>query len=390
VNRISILVTQFELAGAQKVALTQARHFHRRGYDVTLCFLYDKYGLLPTMRQQEPFEIISLEAKLPKRPFLVNALCTLRAIWRLFRLLRRKRIQVIETLTHYSNILGIIVGWLARVPVRISSQRNTLPGYPKWFLWLDAKLVNSKMVDRMIAVSEETRRFCIEIEGMSPHKVITILNGINLTEYQGTDQETQAALELRSTLKISANTPVVLTVGRLHPQKGQAYLIEAAHQILAKFPDTVFVFAGDGEDRYSLEQRIQISGLAEHFRILGVRKDVPILLQMADLFVLPSLYEGMPNVVLEAMAAQLAVVATKVDGNQEVIVDQETGLLVPKADALSLAQAIISLLEDVGQREQMGVNGYLRVRDHFSEERMCQRYEETILSLLQEKSSRER
>ncbi|NUM43749.1 MAG: glycosyltransferase family 4 protein [Anaerolineales bacterium] len=389
-KRIAILVTQLELAGAQKVAFTQARYFHRHGYETTLCFFYDKYNLLTTVQQQEPFEIVSLEAKVAGKSALTNILYTIRALWRLYWLLRNKRIQILETLTHYSNILGILVGWLAGVPIRISSQRNTLIGFPKWFLWLDATLVNSKLVDLMISVSEETRRFCIENEGMFPEKITTILNGINLTEYENTTEKKNAALQIRSALNIPQNSPVILTVGRLHPQKGHPYLIESAPQILAKFPDSIFVFAGEGDERQSIENHILRLGLPDHFRLLGVREDVPVLLQMADLFVLPSIFEGLPNVVLEAMASHRAVVATKVDGTQEVVVEQDTGLLVPKADPDTLAQAIIFLLQNTAQREQMGLNGYLRVREHFSEELMCQNYEKTILSLLQKKSIHER
>ena len=99
-----LLVTQLERAGAQRIAFLQARYFHRLGYEVTLCFFYDKYELVEEVREQETYEVVCLEAKVPGQSGFINALRTVRALWRLFWLLQRKQIQVIETLTHYRNV----------------------------------------------------------------------------------------------------------------------------------------------------------------------------------------------------------------------------------------------------------------------------------------------
>ena len=381
---ILLLVTQLERAGAQKVALMQARYFHQHGYKVTLCFFYDKYNLMEELSQQEAFSIIDLEAKSPEGSVIVNVLRTLRAMWRLYRLLRRERIQVIETLTHYSNILGIVGSWLAGVPARISSQRSALLGFPARFLRLDALLVNSHLVDQMVAVSEKTRRFCVEVEGMRSEKVIVIPNGIDIGKYDRDQWRTENLQKLRDDFDIPSDAPVLITVGRLH-QKGHKYLVQAAAKILMNYPRTIFMLVGDGEERTSLEQQIRQQGLADRFRLLGAREDVPQLLAISDLFVLPSISEGMPNVILEAMAAKLPTVATAVGGIPEVVVDGETGLLVPPADADALGQAIVTLLADEARRREMGERGYERVRRCFSEQRMCCQYEELMLSILSEK-----
>jgi len=385
VSSILILVTQLERAGAQKVAMRQARYFLSRGYQVTLCFLYDKYNLLAEMRRREPYQVVILEAKVPGQSRLANGLRAVRALWRLYWLLRRERIQVIETLTHYSNLLGIVIACLAGVPVRISSQRNTLLGFPTWFLRLDAWLVNSRLVDKMVAVSEQTRRFCVDVEEMVSQKVVVIPNGINLAEFDRAQWTATDLHSLRTSLKIPPGARVVLTVARLHPQKGHSYLIQAAPVILATCPDVIFLLVGDGEERATIEQCIRNAGLSDHFRLLGMRRDVPQLLALSDLFVLPSIYEGMPNVVLEAMAAMLPVVATNVDGTQEVVVDGETGLLVLPADPETLGNAIVSLLEDETRRRGMGQRGYWRVQTQFSEQAMCRRYEELIQTILKGK-----
>lgn len=383
--KLLLLVTQLELAGAQKVALLQARYFYRRGYSVTLCFLYDKYDLLQEFEETEPYRILNLGAKIRGGSFLVNILATVRAIWRLYWLLRKERFQVIETLTHYSNIIGIIVAWLAEVPVRISSQHGRLVDYPKWFLHIDAWLVNSSLVDKMIAVSEQTRHFCLEIEGMSSHKVLTIPNGIDLNEFNKQQWTLQELETLRTSLGISPNITILITVGRLHPVKGHIYLIQVIAEIQKVRNDFVCLFVGDGELHAQIAQQIYQQGVEKHVRLLGVRADIPQLLAISDMFVLPSLHEGMPMVLLEAMAAQLPVIATAVDGTNELVVDGETGLLVPPADPMALSQAILTLLNDPDRRHQMGQKGYERVREHFSEQVMCQRYEEIIQAILTEK-----
>ncbi|MCP4541876.1 MAG: glycosyltransferase family 4 protein [Chloroflexi bacterium] len=376
---ILILVTQLERAGVQKVAFKLARYFYRRGHKVTLCFFYDKYNLLEEMCRDEPFRIVSLDAKMLGQSRLANGLRTIRALWRLYRLLRRERIEIVETLARYSNILGILIAWLARVPVRVSSQRTRLVGFPRWFLRLDAWIVNSRLVNNMVAVSEQTRRFCIDVEGMVPDKVIIIPNGINLKEFNSTRWSTGYLQNLRTSLKISPGAQIVITVARLHPQKGHQDLIQAALTILAACPDAIFLLVGEGEYRATIEQYIHDAGLSQHFYLLGVRRDVPQLLALSDLFVLPSLYEGMPNVVLEAMAAKLPVVATDVDGTGEVVIHRETGLLVQKSDASALGQSIISLLDNESLRCEMGQKGYERVQTHFSEQLMCQRHYDNIL-----------
>ena len=125
--------------------------------------------------------------------------------------------------------------------------------------------------------------------------------------------------------------------------------------------------------------------ISESFRLTGIREDVAQLLALSSLFVLPSLSEGMPNVVLEAMAAKLPVVATAVDGTNSLVIHGETGLLVPPADPTALSRAILTLLDDPGRCRQMGQEGYERVREHFSEQVMCQRYEDVIRTILIQK-----
>jgi len=169
--------------------------------------------------------------------------------------------------------------------------------------------------------------------------------------------------------------PVVGVVARLHPQKGHEYLIKAARVLADKFKDLKIVLVGDGELRAELEQAVVEAGLSETFIFLGFRSDVRDLLSMFDIFVLPSLYEGLPNVILEAMATNLPVVATSVDGTVELVDDGETGYLVPPRDPGALVAKIGNLLESADLRRQFGRAGRKKVEEQYSLELQVENFQ---------------
>jgi glycosyltransferase involved in cell wall biosynthesis len=160
---------------------------------------------------------------------------------------------------------------------------------------------------------------------------------------------------------------MVLTVARLEEQKGLEHLVEAA----ALIPDVVFVIAGEGSRRAPLEARAQALGVHDRLVFLGYRQDVPDLLACCTVFVLPSLFEGLPLAVLEAMGAGRPVVATRIGGTDEIITDGYTGLLVPPRDSVALARAIRRVLSDTDLARRLGKAGQRRALYEFSAERMA-------------------
>lgn len=378
---IMILVTQLERAGAQKIAIAQARHFHQCGYRVTLCFFYDKQKLLTELERSEPYRLLDLRAKLPGDRRLVAFLRLLRSLWTLYRYLRKEEVRAIETLTHYSNVLGIPIAWLARVPVRIASQRNVLAGFPRWFLRLDTFVVNSGMATMMVAVSDDTRRFCIATEGMRPDRVITIPNGVDASIFSPM-QRASDTTALRDELGVPENALIIICVARLHPQKGHSYLLEALETLRDARSDFVCLLVGDGPERGSIESHVSARGLQHCVRLLGNRPDVARLLAVSDIFVLPSLHEGLSNALLEAMAVGLPVVASDVSGMDEILVNGETGFLVPAADSNALASALTWLLDDEGLRTRMGRAARQHVLTRYSQDVMLKRYEQVLMSQL--------
>ena len=166
-------------------------------------------------------------------------------------------------------------------------------------------------------------------------------------------------------------------VGSLYGVKGHRYLLEAAPSVLKACPSTVFLIAGRGECETALREQARSLGIDAQVRFLGFRQDVPALLAICDVFVLPSLSEGLSIAILEAMAAARPVVTTRVGGNPELVVDGETGVLVEPADARRLASAVIRILTDPAEARRLGENGLSRVRGRFNIGAMVREYEAT-------------
>jgi glycosyltransferase involved in cell wall biosynthesis len=210
---------------------------------------------------------------------------------------------------------------------------------------------------RYIAVSKGVARRLRERCSIPEEKIRLVYNGIDAER-----RPRHGTAGLRAQLAGHPDRPIVLTVARLDPQKGHRYLLAAATEV----PEAVFALVGEGGERVALENQARTLGVAERVRFLGHRDDVPELLAACDLFVLPSLYEGLPLSVLEAMAAAKPVVATAIDGTTEAVVHEVTGILVPPADPGRLADAIRGLLTDVPLATGMGQHGRTRVSREFS------------------------
>jgi glycosyltransferase involved in cell wall biosynthesis len=222
--------------------------------------------------------------------------------------------------------------------------------------------VLARGIDAYIAVSRATAAALAAALPIPAGKIRVVHNGIPVKSFASPSTHPDVANPLRN----KEDRPVVLAVGRLHEQKGHRFLVDAASAI----PVARFAVAGDGPDRASLETQVHASGLQDRFTFLGARRDISHLLAACDVFVLASLYEGLPLSVLEAMAAGKPVVATRVGGVEEAIVDGATGLLVRSGNAGELAAAIRWILADPQRARAMGEAGRERVNRHFTADRM--------------------
>jgi glycosyltransferase involved in cell wall biosynthesis len=233
-------------------------------------------------------------------------------------------------------------------------------------------------LDGLICVSEQARTSFSEA-GLPPSRLRVIRNGIRPRPPRAGRAATRAALG------VPAEAPLVLTVARFYPQKGHRYLLGAIPKVLRQAPRARFVWAGDGPLLASLRLAAQACGLEGRLRFLGRRDDVPDLLAAADLLVLPSLFEGLPLVALEAMAAGLAVVGTQVCGTLEAIEDGVSGRLVPPGETAALASAIVELLDQSALAARFGAAGQARCAGEFSAARMARETAQLYQELLERK-----
>jgi glycosyltransferase involved in cell wall biosynthesis len=357
------LITELDSGGAQTALLRYLTDHDRSRYRPTVVCLYNGDQVVAQQIRALGIEVVDVGMTRPYR---------LDALWRLYRLLRKERPSILHCWMVHANLLGRLVGRLARVPVIITSRRNVEIGGP----WRErAKRLTRHLDHAVIAVCDLARQAEIERTGVAPDKVNTIYNGI----VPFPEVSAEIVAQLRHDLSMSEAAPVVVCISRLHPQKGHDDLLRAWQQVTAVYPQTYLLIVGDGERRSELEL---MAAQQPHIYFTGQRNDVPQLLALSRLLVLPSLWEGLPNVVLEAMAAGLPVVATAVGGTPELVIDGETGLLVPPRDPAALAQAIVTLLTDSDLAQRMGENGRLRVADRFTIGQMVQKTEQLYHRLL--------
>jgi glycosyltransferase involved in cell wall biosynthesis len=237
-----------------------------------------------------------------------------------------------------------------------------------------------RAADRVVCVSE-AQAVKVHWARVQPERISVIHNAISRDRFTSRDESARAEIEA---LFPAPKKFIVGAAGRLSPEKGFADLIDAAAEVIRQKPDTGFVIFGDGPLRHSLQDRIHRAKLDDSFVLVPFRDDLDDLMPALDALALSSLTEGLPNVVLEASAAGVPVVATAVGGTGEIIKDGVTGYLVPPAQALTMAERLLRLANDADARKQMGEAARERVRRKFSFESQSQSYQRLIDELLVE------
>jgi len=285
-----------------------------------------------------------------------------------YKFLKTSRASVVHAHEFTANTYGAFVARLAGIPVVA-----TIHGKNYYGEQLKRRLAYRLMsrIAKTVAVSKDLKRFVVSNVGISPGRIRVIYNGV--PDFEQPRSEDEAAL--RRELRVYPNHQIVGVIGSLYPVKGHTYLLQAIPAILKKHGNTVFFFAGRGELEAELKRQAHDLGIQDHVRILGFRNDVVNLLGIVDVFVLPSLSEGLSVAILEAMVAGKPVVASHVGGNPELVVEGETGYLVPPTSPSALSTSIVELLGDEGLRARMGAAGRKRVKALFSLSAMVEQYE---------------
>lgn len=302
----------------------------------------------------------------------------LRAGRRLVKILSERRVDILHSHLFYSSLFASPVGWWCRVPVIVETPHIR----EAWrHGWLKGRFVVDRLVgrfvDHYIAVSESNARYLTQEKRLPARKVVVIQNGCDLTRF---DPSRVVPAGVKRSLGFGVDDPVLVVIARLERQKGHRVLLEALPAVHRQFERARVVCVGDGALRGELEREVANLGLAGSVRFVGYQSDVTDWLALADVVVLPSFFEGLPLVTIEALAAARPVVATAVDGTPEVVVDGKTGLTVPPGDSTRLAGAICRLLGNGELRRALGRAGRRWVEAHFSAERQIQRTQEFYLA----------
>ncbi|MCR4404989.1 MAG: glycosyltransferase family 4 protein [Candidatus Acetothermia bacterium] len=310
----------------------------------------------------------------------ISPLSNLKSLWQLYRLMRRERFDIVHVHTPVAAVLGRVAAKLARVPIIIYTAHGfyfhelMAPWKRRLIIWVE-RLLGRYCTDMLFTQSGEDRGTAIKERIATEERAIWIGNGVDTQAFTISPKPS-----LRTELGLDPEDKVIGFIGRLVGEKGVEELLEALGQVIEEIPRAKLLVVGDtlesDRDRRAterLQQLIRRNNLEDRIKFTGFREDIPGLLSIMDLFVLPSHREGMPRTILEAMAAGKPVVTTNIRGCREEVVGGVTGLLVPVKDPEALAQAIIRVLSDENLARRMGQAGRKRAVEEFDERFVLER-----------------
>jgi glycosyltransferase involved in cell wall biosynthesis len=391
------IIRNLDVGGAQEVVRTLAAYLPDAGCRPVVCTFKDGPLRKEIERLGVPVEV------LPDRRYSIVALPLfildmLRLRRALADVIRKHRVDAVQT--HLLRVMDFLVLTLRhRAGLRlvfwtIHNYNFTLRADQvrrhKWLLGLKRFAYRllyrlaARWVDGFVAVSDEVETAILDSIGPIRDKIAVISNGVDIARYSRPIDRAG----VRHTLGLAEDTWLMALVGTMKPQKGHHFLIDAVRLVAPRFADLHILFVGDGEMRAELAAQAAASGAGKRIHFLGNRGDVPELLAVCDAFVLPSLWEGLPMALIEAMASGLPVIASEVSGTRQVMVPNETGLLVPPGDVQALSEAMVVLLSDRELARAMGAAARRRVEAAFSAKRQAEEHVALYRRALQESGAR--
>jgi glycosyltransferase involved in cell wall biosynthesis len=354
---VALVITDLDVGGAERALVSLALRINRQRWRPAV-FCLDKGGRL--------VELL-LQASVPCECLNAHRRSPVQAITRLARGLHRFKPQLVQSFMFHANLVSRFAALWAGFPWVIGGLR-VAERQKRWHLTLDR--LTAVLSTGSVCVSQGVLRFSRDVARLNPARLTVIQNGIEIAPFHA------AAPISRVALGIPDHAHLALYVGRLDRQKGLPDLLEAAEHVISKRPEWHLALAGDGPCRDWLLQHIVNSDvLRGRVHWLGRRDDVPSLLKSADILVHASLWEGMPNSVLEAMAAGIAVIGTSVEGTEDLIVPGQTGWLVPPHDAATLGRVLLEAATSPDRVRRYGRAGQLRAEREFSLDTTVAAYE---------------
>jgi len=321
------------IGGVQRITIDLANRLSEQGFSVSIAVLWDR----PESERHQ-------KQLLPAVSFTTigfTKFWDVRGWYRLYKYIRRERFDIVFTQLFMADLFGRTAAFLARTRLIITEIQNLIPHLPARYVMTD-RLLRS-ITDLCISTTPAVTEYARTVIGYPSEKLLEIpTNAVDEHRF-GVPFDREG---VRGSFGIPPDAKLILSVGRLIEQKGHVVLIEAAPLILEAEPSAYIAIAGDGDQMDTLRTMVHELGLEERILLLGTRSDIPELLRSADVFAFPSLYEGQGMVLFEAIFSNLPIVASRVGGIPDVIVNEETGLLVSGGDSKELAAAIVQVLQD--------------------------------------------
>ncbi len=324
------------------------------------------YGVELAAPARSPLAIRAHEVGITTHGFTQRSELSLPAAWSLARIMGSGTVDVLHYNTPRPVLAGKLAAWISGVPILVASRRVNFPLRSRF-----SRIKYNWLLDRVVTVSGSIQRTLVQ-DGVRPVRVSVIYEGVDLRSIDG--HPSTSVLPVRPGL-------VVGVVAHLSPEKGHVTVLKAAARLRERFPDVTYVFVGGGERRQMLEERARALDVADRVLFTGFRKDSDAMMREFDIFCLASLSEGLSSAILAAMARPLPVVATRVGGIPELVVDGSTGLLVPAGRPDKLAEALAKVLSSSSLRRRMREAGRRRVAEYFTLDRKLDETERLYLEL---------
>jgi len=367
-NRIRVLhvVDGYRMGGAENKLLELIQQLNHDKYEILLA------NVGPTGPLESRFRTLDIEIFEFPRKFAFDPTPCLS----LFHLIRERKIQVVQTTLFWADFIGTIAAKCARVPLILSWETVSHEGdpYHNNFQRRNGYKLMAKFADLIVAVSHEVKTSLIKRRNIPAEKIQVIHYGVDLQKFHPNGKAVRQ--NLRQSFDVDDNDFLIGIVARLEPWKGHDIFLEAFATLSEKYPNVKVIFVGDGSLRANLEQIVRDRSLQNHVRFLGVRNDIAEILNVIDLFVLPSRPgEGLPNVLLEAMACRKPVVATAVGGVPELVASGKNGYVVESGNVEELASALERVISDRAHLNELSENALQTVTGEFSLQKQLTAFE---------------
>jgi glycosyltransferase involved in cell wall biosynthesis len=367
--RILFVLTGLAYGGAETQLVRLATRLKSRGWEVSVVSLMPPKAYVEDLEAAGiPVFSLGIRRKLPD----------LGPVLRFARIIRKWRPDIVHSHMVHANLLARIVRFLAPIPVLICSARSIDEG--SRFREILYRLTDS-LCDLTTQVSHAGLERYVRVGAVPRHKIRYIPNGVDTERFKPNLED---RLKFRKELGVDGF--VWLAVGRFDPPKDYPSMLQAFARVVHKHSNTILLIAGDGPLRKTMENLARELGIEKRTKFLGIRRDIPQLMNAADAYVMSSSWEGMPNVLLEASATGLPIVATDVGGNREIVLDGVTGFLVPPRNPEALARAMLRIMDlSDEERKEMGKRARKHIEVKFNLDRVVDLWEILYYELLEKK-----